>query len=102
MRAVVLQGAVVTPAAMRESCPRTRPECDEIGYHDHVYWCCPAVAEKLGWTLATADSEQGDDKVINWNGEGDSSHLGAQIQQRFTDTEDRTPYRQAKGTKRGG
>ena len=48
MRAVVLQGAVVTPAAMRENYPRTCSECDEIGYHDHVYWCCPAVAEKLG------------------------------------------------------
>ena len=76
MGAVVLQGAVVTPAAVRESYPRT---CS--GYHDHVYWCCPAVAEKLGrrprapedwwqrrfgWPLATADSEQGDEEVINW------------------------------------
>ena len=36
MRAAVLQGAVVTPAAVRESYPRT---CS--GYHHHVYWCCP-------------------------------------------------------------
>ena len=81
MRALVLQGAVVTPAAMRENYPRTCPECDEIGYHDHVYWCCPAVAEKLGrrpqeledwwqrrfgWPLATAGSEREDEEVIDW------------------------------------
>ena len=81
MRAVVLQGAVVTPATMRESYPRTCPECDETGYREHLYWRCPAVAEnvgrrprvpedwwqrRFGWPQATADPEQGDEEVIDW------------------------------------
>ena len=96
---------------MRESYPRTCPECDEIGYHDHVYWCCPANAEKLGrrpqapedwwqrrfdWLLATADSEQGDEDVINW-----MVKVTQLVWERRKKNSSES-YRHAKGTKGGG
>ena len=50
VRLAIMTGAVRSPAMMQHDAkfPTTCIACGELGTHDHVYWQCPAVAEKIG------------------------------------------------------